>query len=165
MWQKASTWSRSLCWLCSCLPLRSCAPDDGRPRYEFYSFIPPFLLPFPHPFLHPSSASLALCADSSSHRVTAGRDLLGLLSFRLGTDSMDGLVFSIYLLIYLFSLLYCGISFSLFIISFLFQSSATDCYSIVACQPHFHKERKIMLWTCWLGWRLKNISRGFVCSL
>lgn len=112
------------------------------------SFIPlsPLFAAITHPFLHPSSASFSpLCADSFSHRVTAGRDLPGLLSFRLGTDSMDGLVFLIYLLIYLlFKVLYCGtlfFSIDLFIY-FQFQSSATDCYSIIACQLHFHKGRK-----------------------
>ena len=36
-------WSLVLFWLCSCFPLRSGTPDDGRPRYELYSFYPPFL--------------------------------------------------------------------------------------------------------------------------
>lgn len=59
--KKTFPWSRSLCWLCSCLPLRSCAPDDGRPRYGFN-----FLLTFLPPSATPSSISLpfsltALC--------------------------------------------------------------------------------------------------------
>ncbi len=55
MWQNTFPWSRSLCWLCSCLPLRSCAPDDGRPRYGFH-----FLLTFLPPSATPSSISLPL---------------------------------------------------------------------------------------------------------
>lgn len=31
-------WSLVLCWLCSCFPLRSGTPDDGRPRYGLCSF-------------------------------------------------------------------------------------------------------------------------------
>lgn len=53
--KKSFPWSRSLCWLCSCLPLRSCAPDDGRPRYGFN-----FLLTFLPPSATPSSISLPL---------------------------------------------------------------------------------------------------------
>lgn len=80
----------------------------GDQGMSFIPLPPPFCChfpPFPPSFL---CLSLALCADSSSHRVTAGRDLLGLLSFRLGTDSMDGLVFLIYLLLHLLNpLLWC----------------------------------------------------------
>lgn len=39
----AFPWSLVLCWLCSCFPLRSGTPDDGRPRYELCSFYPSFL--------------------------------------------------------------------------------------------------------------------------
>lgn len=47
-------WSLVLCWLCSCFPLRSGTPDDGRPRYELCSFFQRF----PH-----LSLLLPLCSE------------------------------------------------------------------------------------------------------
>ena len=38
LWQPASLCSLVYCWLCSCFPSRSGAPDDGRPRYGLCSF-------------------------------------------------------------------------------------------------------------------------------
>lgn len=46
-------WSLVLFWLCSCFPLRSGTPDDGRPRYELHSFFP---------VIPPLSLLLPLCS-------------------------------------------------------------------------------------------------------
>ncbi len=114
----------------------------------------PFCL---HQPLPPPSLCLSLslpCAESSSSPFTAGRDLLGLLSFWLGAESMDGLVFSIFsppsplsvcLSLSLF-LSFCSnfpsthlvASFALSFFSPSFSQQLR--YYIAACQLHFHIE-------------------------